>query len=272
MVQTTHELRIEGDRVTKRYRRWDRGEPDREHAALSLLHRHAPGLGPEPLELDRGEPPTLTMTRVPGRALGAERLSPAQVAAYARALRRLHGAVPVAEATALGVRRSGPAELLEALRTWAEGLRAVTGGAGVDQVVDEARDWLAGPEADAMSGPLPEQVFSLADGNLGNVLWDGAECRFVDFEDAGLSDPAYEVADAVEHLTAWLDGLVPADLLVAEMGFTTEQKRRLGAYRRLLAVFWLLMLLPGSPGHARNPPGSLERQADRVRTLLLGHG
>jgi len=40
------------------------------------------------------------------------------------------------------------------------------------------------------------------------------------------------------------------------------------AYRRLLATFWLLMLLPGSPSHRRNPPGTLQRQASRLLELL----
>jgi hypothetical protein len=39
-------------------------------------------------------------------------------------------------------------------------------------------------------------------------------------------------------------------------------------YRRLSALFWLMMLLPGSPAHRRNPPGTLERQATRLLFLL----
>jgi thiamine kinase-like enzyme len=38
------------------------------------------------------------------------------------------------------------------------------------------------------------KVFGNADGNLANFLWDGARCRIVDFEDSGVSDPAYEAA------------------------------------------------------------------------------
>ncbi|HEY2691135.1 MAG TPA: phosphotransferase [Streptosporangiaceae bacterium] len=37
-------------------------------------------------------------------------------------------------------------------------------------------------------------MFGNADGNLANFLWDGARCRIVDFEDSGVSDPAYEAA------------------------------------------------------------------------------
>jgi hypothetical protein len=33
-------------------------------------------------------------------------------------------------------------------------------------------------------------------------------------------------------------------------------------------LFWLMMLLPGSPAHQRNPPGTVERQAARLLLLL----
>lgn len=32
-----------------------------------------------------------------------------------------------------------------------------------------------------------------------NVLWDGSTCRFIDFEEFGVSDLAYEIADLLEH-------------------------------------------------------------------------
>jgi len=37
---------------------------------------------------------------------------------------------------------------------------------------------------------------------LANYLWDGHRIRIVDFEDAGRSDVAYELASLVEHLSA----------------------------------------------------------------------
>jgi hypothetical protein len=36
----------------------------------------------------------------------------------------------------------------------------------------------------------------------------------------------------------------------------------------VLATFWLLMILPGSPGHAVNPEGSAELQAGHLVDLL----
>ena len=37
MVQSTHTLVFTGDEVAKRYRSWDRGEPEREWNALVLF-------------------------------------------------------------------------------------------------------------------------------------------------------------------------------------------------------------------------------------------
>jgi hypothetical protein len=33
------------------------------------------------------------------------------------------------------------------------------------------------------------------------------------------------------------------------------------------AAHWLLLLLPGGPAARRNPPGTLEAQAERILTL-----
>jgi len=38
--------------------------------------------------------------------------------------------------------------------------------------------------------------------------------------------------------------------------------------RRLAAFYWLILLLPDGPASCRNPPGTLERQANRLLTVL----
>lgn len=266
MVQSTHDVTLAADHVVKRFRSFDRDEPDREWAALVLLHEHARGLAPAPLERRTTDgAPEIVMSHLPGDPLGDAPLTGEQVAAVAAALRALH-AVPLTGAD-LPLRRSGPAEMVAELRGWIDEPRAEV-DAGVAAALEEARAWLHGEEAARLAGPLAEEVFTLADGNLANLLWDGECCRVVDFEDAGRSDPAYELADLLEHVTVWLRGLVDADELVAAMGFTAEQRQRLRGFRAVLAVFWLMMLLPGNPGHHRNPPDSLARQAARVRDLL----
>lgn len=272
MVESTHHLTLTKEWVVKRFRSWDRGEADREWEGLQVLHRYAPGLAPQPLErrLDDGAP-AVVMTRLAGEPLGTTPLTQDQAAALSRALRAMHGAVPPEALNGLPERRSCPAELWAALRAWiAE--PAATPSQSVGQALRAASAWLSSADAGVVRGPLAERVFAHADGNIGNFMWDGARCRVVDFEDSGVSDPAYEAADLVEHLSTWLPRLIDPGDLVTALEFSAAQRVRLLRFRRLLSVFWLRMLLPGNPGHARNPPGTVDRQAARVLELLMLSG
>jgi hypothetical protein len=268
VLATTHHIAQDAETVTKTFRLRHGDEADREWSALTLLDRHAPGLAPEPVERPVCDgAPVVVMSRLPGLPLGHAPLTDAQTAGLAAALNLLHAAVPPDVLAAQPVRRSGGAEMVGDLRTWA--LEPVPPlAAPVADALAAATTWLDSPEAASLGGPPADPVFTQADGNLANFLWDGATCRIVDFEDSGLSDRALEVADLLEHVSASLRGLVDGEALVSALGLSPAQRQRLVQGRRLFATFWLLMLLPGGPGHARNPPGSLEHQAARVRTLL----
>ena len=111
-------------------------------------------------------------------------------------------------------------------------------------------------------------VLGQGDGNLANFLWDGGQVRIVDFEDSGPSDRAFELAVLVEHLSAWPGARLDTGPFLARFRLTGQEKARLTECRRLLALFWLLMLLPGGPASTRNPPGTLSLQASRLLTLL----
>ena len=113
-------------------------------------------------------------------------------------------------------------------------------------------------------------MLGIADLNPANVLWDGERCRLVDFEDGGLSDPAYELADHVEHLAGRLTGVYDARPWSTRSGSTGPRGARFGAYRPLWAAFWLAMLLPGNGGWRRNPAGTTEAQARHLLALLDG--
>ncbi len=272
-LQQTHHLTFGPREVTKRYVSWERDEPGREWAALGLLAGHAPGLAPTPLR--RGSvdgAPYVVMSRLPGAPLGEKRVTAEQVAAWGAALRRLFS-VPVDAVRAAGLdeRVNGPSVFAAMVREWAgddHDLAACADSGLVAEGLGAARDWLASP-ASAPRGPL-DPVLGLADGNLGNLLWDGGAVRLVDFEDAGLSDPAYEVADCLEHVTVRVPGGVEADALISAAGLTAEQAVRVAAYRPLMAAFWMVMLLPGNAGFARNPPGTTEGQARHLLALLSG--
>jgi hypothetical protein len=57
---------------------WSRSEPVREWTALTLLAESAPGLAPIPITADlSGDPPTLTMSWLPGAELGTVPTDPA---------------------------------------------------------------------------------------------------------------------------------------------------------------------------------------------------
>jgi hypothetical protein len=47
-------------------------------------------------------------------------------------------------------------------------------------------------------------------------------------------------------------------------------RQRLRAARRVWAMFWLRLLLPGGPAERRNPPGTTDLQARRLLRLLEG--
>ena len=83
----THDVTVADEVVRKAYVCWDKGEPEREWAALQLLAREAPGLAPEPIgrESQDGRP-VVVMSRVPGDPMVGE-ITPGQQDALVEALR-----------------------------------------------------------------------------------------------------------------------------------------------------------------------------------------
>jgi Ser/Thr protein kinase RdoA (MazF antagonist) len=269
-VNQTHDLTFTEAEVRKRYVSWDRGEADREWACLTLLAEHAPGVAPRPLRRETHDgAPVVVMERLPGEPLGRTPVTEEQTRSLGRALRQVYD-VPLdsIRATGIGERLFGPSTLPAAAADWFSGshdLAECQDPALVEQAVDAARGWLASPES------LPEPrllTLGISDLNPANVLWDGEVCRLVDFEDGGLTDPAYELADHVEHLAGRLAGVYDAGALADAVGLSAEERERMEAYRPLWAIFWLAVLLPGSGGFRRNPPGTTEAQATHLLDLL----
>ncbi|WP_170981599.1 phosphotransferase [Nocardioides dongxiaopingii] len=264
----THALSLGADVVRKRYVSWDDDEADREWTGLTALAEHEPGLAPVPIarEVEDGAP-VVVMSGLAGEPLGGAPVPAAAVAALAVALRRLF-AVPVAGRE----RVHGPSTMRAAVRDRAarpHDVATCQDPALVAAVLDRTRAWLAVEHAwDRVHDP----VAARGDGNLDNLLWDGASCRLVDFEEFGVSDLAFEVADVVEHASSRLHGLLDvAGLLLAvdlAVDLDGARRARLAHFRRLLAAFWFVMLLPGNGGFARNPAGSTERQARHLVDLL----
>lgn len=270
MQTSTHVLTFDGAVVRKRYVSWAHDEPSREWACLTLLAEHAPGRAPRPLARDVEDgAPVLIMERLPGSPLGGGPASKDQMHALGEALRDVYS-VPLAaiEAAHLRERWLGPTTILHALKSALDDdcdLSECVEPRRVKTALDAARSHLRS----AVS--LPEArhgVLGIADLNPANVLWDGRVCRLVDFEDGGLSEPSFELADHAEHIANRLTGTFDPELLVDAVGLSTPERMRFEQYRRLWAIFWLLMLLPGRGGFRRNPSGTTEAQAEHVDRLL----
>lgn len=268
MQNSTHGLTVGATEVRKEFVADHEAQAEREWACLALLAEHAPGLAPRPLRREDGDTPVIVMERLPGEPLAARPLTPLQTAALGSTLRRLYG-VPVETVrdAGIGPRRYGAAEHAEVMAAWlAEDvdLDECRDPALVAEALEVARAYVADP-------PLPEPrltVLGIADLNPANVLWDGTDCRLVDFEDGGLSDPAYELADHVEHLGSRLPRVYDARALPDAVGLDADGHERMRAYRPLWAAFWLAMLLPGNGAWRRNPPGTTEEHCAHLRALL----
>ncbi len=271
MQTSTHGLTLGEREVRKEFVADHEAQAEREWSCLRLLAEHAPGLAPRPLRREDGGTPVIVMERIPGEPLAPRPLSTGQTQALGAALRRLYD-VPVqaVREAGIGPRRYGAREHPRVLVEWLaddHDLGECRDAGLVGEAVEVARAFVADP-------PVPEPrltALGIADLNPANVLWDGRDVRLVDFEDGGLSDPAYELADHVEHLGSRLPGVYDARALADAVGLDDEDRERMAAYRPLWAVFWLAMLLPGNGGWRRNPPGTTEAQAEHFMALVGHH-
>jgi Ser/Thr protein kinase RdoA (MazF antagonist) len=265
---TTHGLEIRGDVVVKRFRSHARGEPQREWRALRMLARYAPGLAPAPVHaaLD-ARPPVVVMSRLPGDAMGTQPLTAGQLAAVTASIQRLHQAAPPGVLDAAEPMPFGPVTAMARVRAMAAVL-GVPDDPAARQALRCASAWLERGQVERAAARGCTAVFGHGDANLANYLQDGGTVRLVDFEDSGRSDRAWELAIFTEHLSVHGHGQVAAGLALSYFDTGPAERMRIREYRRLLATFWLLMLLPGGPSHQRNPPGTLHHQASRLLDLL----
>ena len=268
---TTHEVQIDpgAGLVVKRFRSAGRGEPVREWTALSLLARFAPGLAPAPVSADlHRDSPAVTMSWLPGAELAAAPVTPAQADALAEALGRLWRAVPSAGRELRAGIVPNPVAFARQVRE----MIADSPAPGLGHVVARARAtaaaWLERGAIERHGRSDHQTVLGHGDPNLANFLWDAGQIRLIDFEDSGPSDRAFELAILTEHISVWPESGLDADDFLALFDLTRAEQTRVRDFRRLAALFWLIMLRPGTPSSIRNPPGALERQADRLLMLL----
>ncbi|WP_327388082.1 MULTISPECIES: phosphotransferase [unclassified Streptomyces] len=263
----THAVELAADQVVKRFSSGGNGRAGREWRALTLLAAYAPGLAPVPGTADlAAEEPTVVMSRLAGIPLRGCPLGGKQVKALADAVNELHAAVPADVLRQVPVRPGQQGDLIVQIKEWAVTVRPRIDGS-VGQAMDDGLRWLArsGLSSDDASRVPP--VFGPGDGNLANYLWDGSRVRVVDFEDSGRSDRAFELAEITEHVGSWVEHPLDVPAFLACFDLAAAEEARLRDCRRLLALVWLF-LLAFDHKNVRNPPGTVERQADRLCRLL----
>lgn len=207
------------------------------------------------------------MSRLHGEPLRGQVSDTVRTASLADAVAELHTAVPADVLAHLPPRPERQQGVLAFVRTWAPRVRPGAGG-HVARAMDAGLSWLARSALGNTARPRVPPAFGPGDGNLANYLWDGTRVRVVDFEDSGLSDRAFELAEITEHVGSWVEA--PLDVAAFLDGFdlTPAESSRLPECRRLLALVWLLLLCRDERGERRNPSGTADRQAERLSELL----
>jgi aminoglycoside phosphotransferase len=267
----THEVRIDRRRglVVKRFRSTDRREPVREWTALSLLARFAPRLAPAPVNAHlTSDVAVITMSLLPGTELSAAPVTPPRTCALAEALDRLWRSVPFIGQEFPAAVTPKPVAFTDQVREMLAAGPAMGDDPVTLRAYGTAAAWLEHEPLDRDGHAGHPAVLGHGDPCLANYLWDGRRIRLVDFEDCGPSDRAFELAILTEHISAWSDARLDAGNFLARFDLTRAEQTRVQDFRRLAALYWLIMLRPGGPSSTRNPPGTLQRQADRLLRLL----
>ncbi|MDX6352163.1 MAG: hypothetical protein QOF84_6953 [Streptomyces sp.] len=265
---STHAIELRSNCVVKRFRGEDRERGEREWSALTVLATYAPGLAPEPWDSDLAAPePTVVMSRLAGMPLRGCFLLDGQIKALAEAVRELHAAVPPDVLNEVPLRPGHQGDLIAQIHSWFPRARGRVSGR-VGEAMDAGLAWLAGSGLETAGQPDVPGVFGPGDGNLANYLWNGSKVQVVDFEDSGRSDRAFELAEITEHVSSWVEHPLDVSSFLGHFDLTAAESMRLRDCRRLLALVWLFLLAFDDKDNPRNPPGTAERQADRLLDLL----
>ncbi len=225
----------------KLYKVDDCRRAEREWRALSLLAARGLDVAPRPRRYapDR-DPPAVVMEFVPGTPLSCQPPGRRESLALVEALRPVYAITP-ATADYPYPMIGRPADRIARVRLLAKQVGARPEEPLAAAVLPLVREWLAGDDEAILLAPAPP-VFARGDPNFANCLWDGARVRLVDFEYAGWSDLAFELADLVEGLWAQRIGDDQWADLLPRLGLRGGDRPRFEAARRLCAVFWLFLI------------------------------
>lgn len=256
----------DGPACIKLYRLDDKRRQEREWHALSLLASHHVRHVPRPLWLhDSTDSPAMAMTFVTGTPIPDAAHKEAALSRLIETWQQIH-ATPVEGSLTGLVRIDSAAHYCNRITgIWARQLA----GNPDDPLTSELQylmdDWRQSGDGEVLAEPQPP-AFSRGDANLLNWLHDPAShsTSCVDFEFSGTSDPAFDIADLVEHISARIFSdeiwaAVVAALGAADAAFV----RRFHAAQRTCALRWLAVLW--KQRHTRTEEFST--QLDRAKML-----
>ena len=264
VLRSTHHVFVVDGLVVKLFTSHPRHEPEREWEGLGVAAEV--GVGPRAVLFDDdAELPAVVMTRVAGSPRQARLLSPQNLLAIGRA----HLALGSGPSAARDAVNHPAATTLRTREAWSAHSPPDDAPALVHLAWTRAGEWLASADVGRLTHP-PRLQFCRGDPNLTNYLFDEADLRLVDFEDCGMNDPAFELADMAEHPNS--RGLPESawKLLEDAVELTSDDRDRFCRGRCLAAIFWLTILARRANAGRSRGPETVEDQASRVLALLDG--
>ncbi len=239
----------------------NRHRAQREWQTLTLLARRGRPLAPQPVwRAEHHDRPAILMTLLAGTSLGGTSLRPSQLDALGEALTDLYRITPADITEPLpDVVMPAPTMLTRLRRTWASPPTPASPSLDRDLQALWQR-WSTGPDPHLLRTPTP-QALGRGDPSLANILWDGTRLAMLDFEYAGWTDPAYELADLIEHPQSRATPDHIWDTFIDQFNLDPTARTRHHAARRMFSLFWLVRL-------SLHPDHQLTTQAERAKHLL----
>ena len=225
------------------YKTDERRRVERESAALTLLTQHGVARVPRLLWQDEHpRTPALGMTVMPGIPL-PELTNPASaLPGFVATWQRIHAVAPTGLLAGLPRIDDSSHFIARLTGQWPDQLAQSEGDPQTPEMLQLLKAWQHSGDADVLAVAQPA-AFSRGDANLLNWLAHGDEVAAVDFEFAGYSDAAYDVAELVEHISARVIDDEAWARVVPDLGVTTPaQRSRYQAAARTVALRWLAVL------------------------------
>ena len=260
-----------GERLClKRFQSAKHKQARNEWNSLQALHNFTEGLAPEPIRFIEGLDGScvIVMEYVAGQRLSdIERVSREQLYALASVMKTMYSMPVTASSYKYEPVNCSSACMLSRVRQFFtnEARRCRLEAGQASNVWELGKGWVFGQEAERlMLGG--EQVFSRGDPNLANCLWDGSALRLVDFEYAGVTDRAFDLADLTEHVNAARIDEKNWQWFVEQFELSTDEAVRFAASRKLASLFWLTRLWPVN--ETEEELAAFNRQWQRVSRWL----